>query len=164
MNTQRVITSWLFIAETGAFARAKASSALVTISLCGMPVIALRRLVLLNAGLSLGSGLLLASVPAAVGRWLGVDAHGWLRLIGFALALHGLMLAWASAQQDLTVWARVNVWAITPYPVIVVGLVVFDVIRTDGGRVLALIDGAIVAALAFGQARLVARNELKSPC
>lgn len=119
------------------------------------PASRLRHLVLLNAGLSLGSGMLLASAPATVGGWLGVEVDVWIRLIGIALAMHGLLLAWVLTKRDITVWVRINVAAIAPYPLVMIGLVLFDVIATSGGKVLALIDGAIVATLAIGQARLV---------
>ena len=101
-----------------------------------------------NAAFSLASGALITAVPGTVGDWLGVAIDGWLRVFGLVLIGHGLTLLWAGRRNDPTPWARLNLLAIAPYPALMVVLVVTGQIERPLGQVLALIDGAIIAAIA----------------
>ncbi len=101
-----------------------------------------------NAAFSLGTGLLLAIAPATVGGWLGVEVDGWLRLLGIALLGHAAMLAWAASQAETRKWAQLNLLAIAPYPVLMIGLVVTGLVSRPLGQGLVLADGVIVGAIA----------------
>lgn len=108
----------------------------------------LRRIVQVNALFSLAIGGLLAAMPDRVGEWLGVDISGWLRLLGAALVGHFVLLWWAQAQDDVSKWARLNLLAIAPYPILMIGLVVLGLVEKNSGTLLVLIDGAIVGGMA----------------
>ena len=101
-----------------------------------------------NAAFSLATGALIAAAPGTVGDWLGVEISGWLRLLGLALIGHALILFWAIRRPDPTPWARINLLAIAPYPLLMIVLVATSVIGRPFGQVLALLDGAVVAAIA----------------
>lgn len=105
----------------------------------------------LNGAFSLATGALLTFAPATVGGWLGVSIDGWLRLLGIALLGHAALLAWATRQDSIELWGRLNLAAVAPYPFILIGLVATGVVDTSLGRVLLLLDAAIVGAMAFAQ-------------
>ena len=102
---------------------------------------------LANAVFSLGCGLLFVFSPATVSSWLGVDIDTWLRLFGVGLISHFAILMWAVKQPAVGKWAKLNLLAIAPYPLLMVvaaGLV-------EKGQALVLLDGAIVGAFAVMQ-------------
>lgn len=101
-----------------------------------------------NAALSFATGALLAVAPSAVGGWLGVSIDGWLRLLGVALIAHGALLVWASQQEEIVSWVKLNLAVIAPYPLMMIGLVVTGLVDTSVGRSLVLLDGALVGLLA----------------
>lgn len=101
-----------------------------------------------NGMFSLASGLLLAILPGTVDDWLGFSAPGWLRLVGLGLIGHAAILFWAARRPDPAPWARLNLLAIAPYPLLMIGLVATGVIDRQLGQGLALIDGAIIAGIA----------------
>lgn len=101
-----------------------------------------------NAVFSLLTGLLLVAAPSTVGEWLGVSVDGWLRLLGIALVSHAAILGWATRQPSLKSWASLNLMAIAPYPIVMVGLVVFGLIDSGTGQLLVLADGLVVAIIA----------------
>lgn len=103
---------------------------------------------LVNAAFSLASGALIGLVPGTVGGWLGVDIDGWLRLVGLALFGHGVMLLGAVRQPDVAKWAKLNLMAIAPYPLLMIVLVATGLIDRPLGQVLALVDGAAIAVIA----------------
>jgi len=104
-----------------------------------------------NAIFSLATGAVLALAPNMVGQWLGVSIDGWLRLLGIALLGHAVLLVWALRRPDVVAWAKLNLAAIAPYPLLMVALVATGLIDRDLGRVLALLDGALVGFLAVIQ-------------
>lgn len=112
----------------------------------------LRPTLLFNAGFSILSGLLFVLAPASVGGWLGIDSDGWLRLAGLVLLGHGLLIATLLARVELRRVALLNLAAIAPYPLLMVGLVATSVIDRSLGQALALVDGAIIAAVAVALA------------
>lgn len=101
----------------------------------------------LNAAFSLANGIVLTLVPSTVSEWLGVSVDGWLRLFGIGLLLHGLALAAVARSADPPKWARLNLVAIAPYPLLMLGLLVTQIIDTGTGRALVAADGAIMAAI-----------------
>ncbi len=105
----------------------------------------------LNAAFSLATGLLLTAAPGAVGNWLDVSITGWLGVLGVVLIGHAGLLVWVSRQPSVATWAKLNVAAIAPYPLIMAGLIATGLVSTTLGRTLLLLDGAIVAAIAFAQ-------------
>lgn len=107
----------------------------------------------INAALSVATGLALGLAPSTVGGWLDVSIPGWLRLLGITLIAHGAMLVWASAQPALAFWAKLNIAAIAPYPLIMIALVVTGLVGSTLGRGLVLLDGAIVGLFAIAQWR-----------
>ncbi len=111
----------------------------------------LRGALRLNAAFSAATGGLLTALPGTVGDWLDVSIDGWLRLLGLTLIGHAAMLGWASLQPSIGSWAKVNIAVISPYPLIMIGLVVFGAVGSPLGVVLLLTDGVIVGALAFAQ-------------
>jgi len=108
----------------------------------------LRPTLVFNAGFSLLSGILLTAAPGTVGGWLGIDSDGWIRLAGLVLLGHGLLIAALLPRLELRQLAVLNLAAIAPYPLLMVGLVATDVIDRDLGQTLALVDGAIIAGVA----------------
>jgi hypothetical protein len=100
-----------------------------------------------NAAFSLATGIAFAVAPATLGGWLGVSIDGWLRLFGLGLLGHGVALGWASASATPKRWIPVNLAMIAPYPFAVIGLIVAGVIDGDPGRLLAVIDAAVIAAV-----------------
>ncbi len=105
----------------------------------------------LNAVFSIATGLLLAATPSTVGSWLDVSLSGWLRVLGIALMGHAVLLIWASRQDSMRSWAKLNIAAIAPYPLSMIGLVATGLVDTGLGRAVVLLDGAIVGTLAFAQ-------------
>ena len=105
----------------------------------------------LNAAFSFATGFLLALAPASVGSWLDVSINGWLRLVGIALIAHGAVLLWTTRQDSIASWARLNIAAIGPYPLLMVALIVTGLVSGVLGRSLLLVDGAIVGLLAIAQ-------------
>lgn len=105
----------------------------------------------LNAALSFATGFALALAPRTVGGWLDVSIDGWLRLLGIALIAHGALLTWATWQRTITSWAKLNVAAIAPYPLIMVGIVVTGLVSGALGQWLLLTDGVLVGLLAIAQ-------------
>lgn len=107
-----------------------------------------RTALLANAAFSLATGLLLTLAPATVGEWLGVSIDGWLRVLGIALIGHGVILGWAASQAPVQPWVRLNLMAIAPYPLLMIGLVAFGAIDRGVGQALVLLDGLIVGLIA----------------
>ncbi len=105
----------------------------------------------LNAAFSIATGLLLTAAPSTVGNWLDVAIAGWLRVLGMVLIGHAALLIWASRQPSVKTWARLNVAAIAPYPLIMIGLIATGLVSSSLGRTLVLFDGTIVAAIGFTQ-------------
>ncbi len=105
----------------------------------------------LNAVFSLATGLVLAIAPATVGGWLDVSIDQWLRLLGVSLVAHGGFLLWATAQDAVATWAKLNVAAIGPYPLIVVIIVATGLVDRGLGQGLVLADGVVVGLLAMAQ-------------
>jgi len=103
---------------------------------------------LFNGAFSLVSGAFFAIAPGIVDGWLGFTASGWIRLVGLVLFGHGLILFWAARRHDRAKWARLNLLAIAPYPILLIGLVAGGVIDRTLGQGLALFDAAVVAAIA----------------
>lgn len=101
-----------------------------------------------NTAFSFATGILLALVPGTVGDWLGVSIDGWLRLLGLSLLGHAALLGWASQQTPVAPWAKLNLAAIAPYPLIMVAIVATGLVDTTAGLVLLLLDGAIVGLIA----------------
>ena len=106
---------------------------------------------LANAALSLGTGLLFAIAGPTVSAWLGMDQGGLIRLLGAALIGHGVMLVWASGQDNIATLGRLNLATIAPYPLILIGLIIGGVIDRNLGIGLALADAAAVGLLAIVQ-------------
>ena len=121
----------------------------------------MRPILLFNAGFSVLSGLLLTAAPGTVGGWLGIQSDGWLRLAGLVLLSHGLLIAALLPRLELRQLAVLNLAAIAPYPLLMVGLVATDVISRDLGQTLALVDGAIIAAVAAALALGIWRTGLQ---
>jgi len=65
-------------------------------SLAGRAERRLRRALRLNATTSVTSGAVLAFAPGALDELLGAGHPGWVRLVGVAVALFGLDVAWLS--------------------------------------------------------------------
>lgn len=105
----------------------------------------------LNAALSYIIGFALALSPRMIGGWLDVSIDGWLRLLGLVLISHGALLTWATRQPSITSWAKLNVAAIAPYPVIMVAVVAAGLVDVAFGQFLLLIDGVLVGMLAVAQ-------------
>lgn len=106
---------------------------------------------LANAALSIGTGLLMTIAGPTVSGWLGLNIGGWLRLLGIALVGHAGMLVWASRQDNMGSWGKLNLAAIGGYPFLLVGLVVFGVIEKNLGIGLTLLDASAVGLLAIMQ-------------
>lgn len=106
-----------------------------------------------NGAFSLLSGLILTFAPDRVADWLGVDPTLLIRLFGVVLLGHGLLLFWSAARPNPRPWASMNLLAIAPYPLAMIGLVASGIVETSLGRVLVLADGAIIAAIALWQWR-----------
>jgi len=105
-----------------------------------------------NGAFSFGTGLLLAIAPGTVSDWLGLDIAGWLRIFGVALIGHGFLIAFVlrTQQENIRRWGLMNLLSVAPYPVLMI-IVVATVVSTDLGRLLLLLDGAIVGLFAVGQ-------------
>lgn len=104
-----------------------------------------------NAAFSALSGLLLTFFASPIGGWLGVSIDGWLRLLGLVLLGHSAILTWVLTQADNTRWAKLNLAAIAPYPLIMLGLVASGVVEPAAGQALVLGDGLIVGLFAISQ-------------
>jgi len=111
-----------------------------------------------NGVFSLLSGILLTAAPSTVGDWLGVDANLILRLLGVALLGHGAGLLWAASRPTPRPFLLANFFAITPYPLAMIGLVATGIIDTGTGRALVLADGLVIAVLAFWHLRELRRS------
>lgn len=111
----------------------------------------LRLALRINAVASLATGLLLTAAPSVVAEWLGVSIDGWLRLIGVALLGHGALLLWIGEQPSIDFWAKLNLAAIGPYPLILLGLVLVGAVDTGIGRALLLVDATVVGLFAVAQ-------------
>ncbi len=111
----------------------------------------LNRSLQLNAVFSFATGLALAAFPALIGDALGVSVDGWLRLLGLALLGHAVFLLWAAQRPKVKTWATLNVIAVAPYPLLMIGLVATGLVERGTGQALILADGAIVGAIAFAQ-------------
>lgn len=105
----------------------------------------------LNAAFSFATGLMLTAAPGVIGDWLGVSINGWLRALGVILLGHASVLMWASRQTSIVSWTKVNVAAIAPYPVLMLGVIVWGAVDTPLGRALVLFDALVVGALAVMQ-------------
>ncbi len=105
-----------------------------------------------NAAFSAFTGLLLTLAPGTVNDWLGLAIPGWLRLLGVALLGHAVILAIVLRLDRPEPLAKLNLAAIAPYPLLMVGLVVADVVSPTGGQALVLLDGAVVGMVAVLQA------------
>jgi hypothetical protein len=105
-----------------------------------------------NAIFSFATGALLTIASPTVGRWLGVDINGWLRMLGIALLGHAAILVIAARRNDPRPLAKLNLMAIAPYPVLMILLAATGLIERPLGQGLLLVDGAIVAVLAVLQA------------
>ncbi len=117
-----------------------------------------------NAAFSFATGLFLTIAPGTVADLLDVSISGWLRVLGLLLIAHGAVLVWASEQQSILPWAKLNLAAIAPYPLIMVGVVMVGLVDGSLGRGLLLLDGAIVGLLAIAQwAGLRARTTDEHP-
>ena len=112
------------------------------------PPLTLRPTLLFNAGFSVLSGLLFLVAPGTVGGWLGIESSGWIRLAGLVLVGHAALIAALLPRMQIERVALLNLAAIAPYPLLMVALVVTGVVDRDLGQVLALADGAIIAAVA----------------
>lgn len=119
----------------------------------------LRPALLMNAGFSMLTGLLLAIAPGTVGDWLGVSIDGWLRLIGVALIGHAALITLLLPRMELRSLAKLNFAAIAGYPMLMLGLVLTGLIDRGLGQALAIADGAVVA----GIATLLAQGLWKQP-
>jgi hypothetical protein len=108
----------------------------------------LRPTLLFNAGFSVLSGLLFLIAPGTVGGWLGIESSGWIRLAGLVLVGHAALIAALLPRMQIERVALLNLAAIAPYPLLMVSLVVTGLVDLDLGQVLALADGAIIAAVA----------------
>lgn len=106
-----------------------------------------------NGAFSLLSGVMLTFVPDRVADWLGVDPTLLIRLFGVVLLGHGLLLFWSAARPNPRPWTSMNVLAIAPYPLAMIGLVASGIVETSLGRALVLADGAIITAIALWQWR-----------
>lgn len=113
----------------------------------------LRVALVANAVFSFASGLLLLVAPGTVGGWLGVTIDGWLRLAGLVLLGHGALIVALLPRMQLQKIARLNLLAIAPYPILMIVLVATGMISRTLGQVLALVDGAAIAAIAAVLAR-----------
>lgn len=108
----------------------------------------LRPALLMNAALSLATGALMLVAPRAVSSWLGLDIAGWLRAFGAALVGHAALIAFLLPRMELRRLGMLNVVAIAPYPLAMIGLVAGGFIDRSLGQGLALADGAAVGAIA----------------
>ena len=113
---------------------------------------AIRRPLRANAVFSALTGALLTAAPAAVGGWLGVSIDGWLRALGIALLGHAVLLAFASTLANPIPLGRLNLAAIAPYPVLMIGLAVTGLVDRPLGQFLVLADGLIVGLIAVAHA------------
>lgn len=102
---------------------------------------------LFNATFSLMSGLLLVISPGTVGTWLGVSIDGWFRLLGVVLVSHAALIAGLLSSLGVDRAVRINLLMIAPYPLVMLGLVVFGKVTSNLGRGLVLADGAIITAV-----------------
>lgn len=105
---------------------------------------------LANGAFSFATGLLLAIAAPTVGDWLGVSIDPWLRALGIALIGHGALLSWAARLDPIKPWVRLNLMTIAPYPLLMIGLVIFGLVDRTTGQILVLLDGVIVGLLAVG--------------
>lgn len=101
-----------------------------------------------NGAFSLMTGVLLAAVPATVGDWLGVSIDGWLRALGLALLVHGVVLLWVARRPDPFALGRLNLAMIAPYPVMMIVLAATSLVEPSLGKALVLGDGFVVGVLA----------------
>lgn len=111
----------------------------------------LRSALKINAATSVITGLLLAAAPSAVAAWLGVSIDGWIRIVGVVLLGHGAGLTWVGQQPSIEVWAKLNIAAIGPYPLILLGILLVGAVDTGLGRVLLLLDATVVGLFAGAQ-------------
>ena len=84
----------------------------------------LRSALIANALVSLASGGLMLITPGTVSSWLGLDIAGWLRLFGLVLIGHGALIAVLLPRFGVRQTALLNLVAIAPYPLLMVGVVV----------------------------------------
>jgi hypothetical protein len=112
----------------------------------------LRPALLANAGLSIATGLLMVAAPGTVSDWLGLNIAGWIRVFGIVLLGHAALIPILLSRMELRRVALLNLAAIAPYPLIMIGLVASGLIERSLGQGLALIDGALVGAIALAHA------------
>ena len=122
----------------------------------------LRRGIAVNALLSLAVGGLLLGGAPVVGEALGVEIDGWLRLFGVALIGHAFLLSWSRRTAHPDRWGRLNLAIVAPYPLIMI-VVAVTVIDPIGGKLLALLDGVLVAVVALVQYLGLRRNHAAAP-
>ncbi len=108
---------------------------------------------LLNAVLSAATGVALTLAPHTISRWLGHDIAGWLRLFGLALIAHFALLLWVRTRPNLRLWTRINLATVAPYPLLLLGILMANIVSETPGRLLLTADAAAVAAVATLQWR-----------
>ena len=111
------------------------------------PKTSVRSALLVNAGFSAASGLVLTLAPGAIGEAIGVDAQVLLRVFGLVLAVHAVMLLTVVRLPDVERWAKLNLAAIAPYPVAMV-VVAATVAGSGSGVALVLADGVAIGLIA----------------
>jgi len=107
-----------------------------------------RSALLANAAFSLATGTLLAFAAPSVGSWLAVDIDPWLRTLGVLLVGHGGALLWAQRHTDSSLWAKLNLALIAPYPLAMLALLVFGIVERPLGQLLIALDGVVVGVIA----------------
>ena len=122
----------------------------------------LTRPLLANCVFSLATGALLAISPATVSDWLGVDIPVELRLFGLVLIGHAAALFWVARREEPRPLVMLNLLAIAPYPIAMIGLVAFGVLDTNLGRTLALADGFVIAVIAAWHAASLRRKTVRT--
>ena len=99
-----------------------------------------------NAGFSAASGLVLTIAPDAIGRAIGVEADWLLTGFGVVLLAHAVILWIVVSKFEIERWAKLNLAALVPYPLLMV-VVAAAVADAPDGRALVLADGLAIAFL-----------------
>ena len=113
----------------------------------------LRAALVCNAAFSLLTGVIVLFFSEEVASLLRFEYLLLLKVLGVGLLLHAGALAWVLSRPDIGDLARLNVWFIAPYPVLVAALLLSGKISGAAGIGIATFDAAAVGLLAIWQFR-----------
>ncbi|MFK8079832.1 MAG: hypothetical protein AB8B97_06070 [Granulosicoccus sp.] len=106
---------------------------------------------LVNAVFSTISGFVATVFTDILAEQLQIQQVLFLRVFGVSLLLHAIALFWACRHRHIKALTKLNLFIITPYPLLVGAIVLSGHISGQSGVTLALGDALIISLFAIWQ-------------